>query len=424
MAPAYAAKPYLENQNFSIEASIDELADGITFAIIQEADGSLTVQKIEQSDIALQANQRVAGTFHCGLTYHKNASTAHIHWTATSSQITGVRARVYCKPTYVIGGDYGNYFFYGDIDEYRDLNGRYNMENLRKAHLKDGVALTKFLCWMKKNAGKVELTETEAAERLEDYRKAQEGYLGPSFTTISAFGSNAAMCHYHATKEQESPVGTDGFYLVDSGGQYYEGTTDVTRTIAVGHVTDEMKEHFTLVMMGMLRLMNAKFLYGCRGLNVDYLARGPLWERGFDFNHGTGHGVGFLSAVHERPNGIRWRIVPERQDSCVLEEGMLTSDEPGLYIEGSHGIRTENLSLCRKAEKNEYGQFMCFENMTFAPIDLDAVDISVMEPSDVRMLNAYHKEVCEKLSPYMTEEENEWLKEATRPIGEDYTWRI
>lgn len=167
-------------------------------------------------------------------------------------------------------------------------------------------------------------------------------------------------------------MGTDGFYLVDSGGQYYEGTTDVTRTIAVGHVTDEMKEHFTLVMMGMLRLMNAKFLYGCRGLNVDYLARGPLWERGFDFNHGTGHGVGFLSAVHERPNGIRWRIVPERQDSCVLEEGMLTSDEPGLYIEGSHGIRTENLSLCRKAEKNGYGQFMCFENMTFAPIDLDA----------------------------------------------------
>ena len=134
--------------------------------------------------------------------------------------------------------------------------------------------------------------------------------------------------------------------------------------------------------------------------------------------------VGFLSAVHERPNGIRWRIAPERQDSCVLEEGMLTSDEPGLYIEGSHGIRTENLSLCRKAEKNEYGQFMCFENMTFAPIDLDAVDISVMEPSDVRKLNAYHKEVYEKLSPYMTEEENEWLKEATRPIGEDYTWRI
>ena len=166
----------------------------------------------------------------------------------------------------------------------------------------------------------------------------------------------------------------------------------------------------TLVMMGMLRLMNAKFLYGCRGLNVDYLAERTALGAGFDFNHGTGHGVGFLSAVHERPNGIRWRIVPERQDSCVLEEGMLTSDEPGLYIEGSHGIRTENLSLCRKAEKNEYGQFMCFENMTFAPIDLDAVDISVMEPSDVRMLNAYHKEVCEKLSPYMTAEENEWLK--------------
>ena len=191
------------------------------------------------------------------------------------------------------------------------------------------------------------------------------------------------MCHYHATKGR-SPVGTDGFYLVDSGGQYYEGTTDVTRTIAIGHVTDEMKVHFTLVMMGMLRLMHAKFLYGCRGLNVDYLARGPLWERGLDFNHGTGHGVGFLSAVHERPNGIRWRIVLSARTPASWKRNA-DFGRAGLYIEGSHGIRTENLTMCRKAEKNEYGQFMCFENMTFAPIDLDAVDISVMEPSDEKL---------------------------------------
>ena len=298
------------------------------------------------------------------------------------------------------------------------------VENLRKCHIKDGVALTKFIYWIKQNVGKIELFETEAAEKLEEFRKAQEGYLGPSFSTISAYGANAAMCHYHATKENESMVEANGFYLVDSGGQYYDGTTDVTRTIVVGPATEEMKKHFTWVLMGTLRLANAKFLHGCRGMNLDYQARGALWQQGLDFNHGTGHGVGFLSSVHERPNGIRWKIVPERMDSCILDEGMFQSDEPGLYIEGSHGIRTENLLICHKAEKNMYGQFMNFETLTFTPIDLDGVDISVMEPSDVRMLNAYHKECYEKLSPYMTEEENEWLKEATRAIGEGYTWTI
>ena len=298
------------------------------------------------------------------------------------------------------------------------------VENLRKCHIKDGVALTKFIYWIKQNVGKIELSETEAAEKLEEFRKAQEGYLGPSFSTISAYGANAAMCHYHATKENESMVEANGFYLVDSGGQYYDGTTDVTRTIVVGPATEEMKKHFTWVLMGTLRLANAKFLHGCRGMNLDYQARGALWQQGLDFNHGTGHGVGFLSSVHERPNGIRWKIVPERMDSCILDEGMFQSDEPGLYIEGSHGIRTENLLICHKAEKNMYGQFMNFETLTFTPIDLDGVDISVMEPSDVRLLNAYHKECYEKLSPYMTEEENEWLKEATRAIGEGYTWTI
>ena len=298
------------------------------------------------------------------------------------------------------------------------------VENLRKCHIKDGVALTKFIYWIKQNVAKIELSETEAAEKLEEFRKAQEGYLGPSFSTISAYGANAAMCHYHATKENESMVEANGFYLVDSGGQYYDGTTDVTRTIVVGPATEEMKKHFTWVLMGTLRLANAKFLHGCRGMNLDYQARGALWQQGLDFNHGTGHGVGFLSSVHERPNGIRWKIVPERMDSCILDEGMFQSDEPGLYIEGSHGIRTENLLICHKAEKNMYGQFMNFETLTFTPIDLDGVDISVMEPSDVRMLNAYHKECYEKLSPYMTEEENEWLKEATRAIGEGYTWTI
>mgnify|MGYP003079565994 FL=1 len=390
----------------------------LSYLILTETEGHLFIQEATLND---EVKQYLAGL---GISIHPYDAVYDFAAGITGKTILLEKAKVNYTICQSVMGENTIVNVMNPASSLKALKTPVEMENIRKAHVKDGVAVTRFVYWLKKNIGKIPMDEVSVAEKLESFRKEQEGYIEPSFGTISAYGPNAAMCHYQATKEDFSVLQPKGMYLVDSGGQYYEGTTDVTRTIAIGHVTDEMKVHFTLVMMGMLRLMHAKFLYGCRGLNVDYLARGPLWERGLDFNHGTGHGVGFLSAVHERPNGIRWRIVPERQDSCVLEEGMLTSDEPGLYIEGSHGIRTENLSLCRKAEKNEYGQFMCFENMTFAPIDLDAVDISVMEPSDVRNLNEYHKAVYEKLSPFMTAEENEWLKEATRPIGEDYTWRI
>lgn len=290
------------------------------------------------------------------------------------------------------------------------------MENIRRAHIKDGVAVTKYIYWLKKNIGKIPMDELSVAEKLESLRKEQEGYIEPSFETISAYGANAAMCHYQPTQEDHAKLKAEGFYLVDSGGQYFEGTTDITRTVVLGPLTEEQKEHFTITAMGTLRLGNAKFLHGCVGVNLDYLARGAFWERGLDFNHGTGHGVGYLLNVHERPNGVRWRMVPERMDSAVLEEGMLTSDEPGIYIEGSHGIRTENLMLCRKAEKNQYGQFMRFEFVTFAPIDLDGIDTRHMEQRDVELLNTYHKDVYEKISPYLTEEERAWLKEYTRPL--------
>lgn len=296
------------------------------------------------------------------------------------------------------------------------------MENMRKAHVKDGVALTRFLHWLKCHS-EDKITETEAADRLEDFRRQQEGYLGPSFATISAYGSNAAMCHYHAKKGEDAVILPEGLYLVDSGGQYPEGTTDVTRTIAMGPVTEEMRFHCTLVLTAMLRLADAKFLYGCRGWNLDYGARSVLWKYGLDFNHGTGHGVGYLSNVHERPNSFRWKIAGKMEDSAVLEEGMVTSDEPGLYIEGKHGIRTENLLLCRKAARNEFGQFMAFETLTFVPIDLDTIDVSMMEPSDIRLLNQYHRQVFEKLSPYFSGDELVWLKEATREVTGERTGR-
>lgn len=290
------------------------------------------------------------------------------------------------------------------------------IENERQAHIKDGVAVTKFIYWMKQNVGKIPMTEISVAEHLEELRREQEGYLEASFDTISAYGENAAMCHYSATPESDKTIEAKGLYLVDSGGQYYEGTTDITRTIALGPVTEKEREHFTLVAISMLRLGHAKFLYGCRGLSLDYIARQPLWERGLNYDHGTGHGVGYLLNVHERPNGIRYKMVPERMDSAVIEEGMICSDEPGLYIEGSHGIRTENLIVSKKGEKNQYGQFMEFEFLTFVPIDLDALDVTLMEERDIQYLNEYHRQVYEKISPYLTGEECEWLKAVTRPV--------
>lgn len=290
------------------------------------------------------------------------------------------------------------------------------IENMRKAHIKDGLAVTRFMRWVKENVGKEPISELSAAAKMDSLRLETEGNLGRSFSTISAYGPHAALPHYAPTEESNLAVEPRGFLLMDSGGQYYEGTTDITRTIAVGPLTDTEKKHFALVLRSMLRLANARFLYGCRGLNLDILARGPLWDEGLDFKHGTGHGIGYLLNVHEAPNGFRWKIVPERVDSCVFEEGMITSDEPGIYIEGSHGIRTENLIVCRKGEKNEYGQFMYFETLTMAPIDLDAIDPSYLNDTEKQQLNDYHKLVYEKLSPYMDDGEREWLRKYTRAI--------
>ncbi len=289
------------------------------------------------------------------------------------------------------------------------------LENMKAAHIKDGIAVTKFIYWVKQNIGKLPMDECSVAEYLEKLRRDQ-GALDLSFTTISAYGANAAMCHYHAEPETCAKLEPKGLYLVDSGGQYLEGTTDVTRTFALGPVSDKEREHYTLVLMSMLRLGHVKFLKGCSGLSLDYVARGPLWQRGLDYNHGTGHGVGYLLNVHERPAGIRYKVVPERMDSAPFEIGMVCSDEPGLYIEGSHGIRTENLVYCKEAEKTSFGQFLCFEYLTCVPIDLEPVDLSLMEKQDIAWLNEYHAQVYEKIAPGLTEEEARWLYDVTRPV--------
>lgn len=290
------------------------------------------------------------------------------------------------------------------------------VDNIRKAHIKDGVAFTKFMYWLKTNIGKIPMTEISASDYLEARRREQENFLELSFDTICAYGANAAMMHYAATPESDAALKPEGFLLVDSGGHYLEGTTDITRTMALGPITDEMRLHFTAVCRSNLNLANAKFLYGCSGINLDILARGPLWDMGIDYKCGTGHGVGYVLNVHEGPNGFRWRVVPERHDNGTLEEGMVTTDEPGVYLEGKYGIRTENELVCKKAEKNAYGQFMEFENITYAPIDLDAIAPEEMTGREKKMLNEYHALVYKTISPYLTEEENVWLKKYTRAI--------
>ncbi len=296
------------------------------------------------------------------------------------------------------------------------IKNEVQMENLRIAHKKDAVAMCKFMYWLKTNIGKIPMTEISVSDHLETLRREQDGFLDLSFDTISGYAEHGAIVHYSATPETDMALHPNGLLLVDSGGHYLEGTTDITRTFALGPLTDEEKTNFTRVFRSHTALANAHFLYGCTGINLDILARAPFWDVDQDYKHGTGHGVGFVLNVHEGPQGFRWKSVPGRHDAAVLEEGMVTTDEPGIYIEGKHGIRTENELICRKGNKNDFGQFMYFENITYVPIDLDAIDVEQLSPIERQHLNDYHAMVYETVSPYLDGEELEFLKKYTRAI--------
>ena len=288
------------------------------------------------------------------------------------------------------------------------------VENIRNAHIKDGVAHTKYMYWLKKHVGKEKITEISASDKLEAFRAEQEGYLWPSFGPISAYKEHGAIVHYSATEESDVELRPEGLLLSDTGGNYWEGSTDITRTIALGEVSEEEKRHFTTVVISMLKLANTTFLYGCTGMNLDCIAREPFWRQHLNYNHGTGHGVGYLGNIHEAPQRFQWKF---SEENChPLEAHMVITDEPGLYIEGSHGIRTENELLVQKDVANEYGQFMKFEMLTFVPVDLDAIDVNIMTMEEKDLLNAYHSKVYEVIAPYLNDEEREWLKVYTRAI--------
>lgn len=292
------------------------------------------------------------------------------------------------------------------------IKNKVEIANTEKSQVRDGLAMVKFIKWLNDTLGKEKITEISASKKLTEFRDKGENYKGDSFGTIAGYKEHAAMMHYSATEATDYELKQEGMFLVDSGGQYLDGTTDITRTFILGNVTEEEKRDFTLVLKGHIALSTAKFLKGTTGVNLDVLARRPLWNYGIDYKCGTGHGVGYFLNVHEGPQGIR----PEG-NTTVLEPGMIITNEPGVYKEGKHGIRIENtLLVVEDINSKEFGEFYKFKTISYCPIDLNGVVVEMLTNEEKDWLNSYHKTVFEKLSPYLNEEEKEFLKIQTREI--------
>ena len=294
------------------------------------------------------------------------------------------------------------------------LKNPVEVENIKKAEIKDSIAHVRFMKWLKENLGKIRITEMSASEKLDEFRAEMGNFIRDSFEPISSYGPHSAIVHYSSSPETDVELKAGSLYLSDTGAGFYEGSTDITRTYALGEVPQKMKDDFTIVAISNLQLASAKFLQGSSGLTLDILARKPFWDRGLNYNHGTGHGVGYLLNIHEGPAGFRYKY--RAGETEEIQEGMVITDEPGLYIEGSHGIRLENELLARKGVQNEYGQFLYFETITLIPFDLDAINPAILDEENKKLLNAYHKRVYEEIAPYLNEEEKAFLKKYTRAV--------
>lgn len=297
------------------------------------------------------------------------------------------------------------------IDLLKSIKNETELEGFRNAMIKDGVALVQFFMWLEKALKTEDITEMTISEKLIEYRGKQESFAGPSFDTITGYGIHGAIVHYHVTPETNMKIEPKGLLLIDSGGQYFDGTTDITRTIAVGELTENMKKDFTLVLKGNISLATCKFPEGTRGSQIDILARKALWDNLDNYLHGTGHGIGHFLNVHEGPQSIR-----TNENPVVLEPGMVMSNEPGLYRTGEYGVRTENLMRVKFEANSEFGSFYSFETLTLCPIDTTPIIKELLTDSEITWLNCYHRYVYDRLSPNLNEEEKLWLKEKTKTI--------
>jgi len=293
----------------------------------------------------------------------------------------------------------------------KSIKNKTEIGNIANVMIKDGVALTKFFHWFSSNHGRESMTENSLSDKLIEFRSQQKDFLGSSFATITAFNENSALPHYIPEEGSGVVIGERGMLLVDSGGQYMGGTTDITRTIPVGIPSTQQKMDFTLILKGHINLAMAKFPNGTRGYQLDFIARRAMWGSGMNYAHGTGHGVGYCLNVHEGPQSIS-----PADNKTVIEAGMLTSNEPAIYREGEYGIRIENLILCYEDEETEFGQFMRFDTVSLCYIEKSLIDKSLLDQKEIEWLNKYHSEVYDKISPHLTGEEKIWLKEKTEPL--------
>ncbi len=335
----------------------------------------------------------------------------------------------------------GKVFAPSPVEFFKAVKNETEIRNMRDCYTEDSAALTRFIYFLRRRAEKAlrdgdeyltdpidsenvdggdslgaYLNEYSAAMRLDDERRKIRDFIELSFPTISAYGPNAAMMHYEATVRDHADLRPSGMYLVDSGGQYLRGTTDVTRTVALGPVTEEMIRHYTLTLAAQMTLQHAVFLHGCTGRNLDILSRSFLWNEGIDYKCGTGHGIGYLLNVHEGPQRISWQKPAEGAPEAVIEAGMVVSDEPGVYRENEYGIRIETILLCVEKEETADGRFMCFEPLTFVPLDRRLIDPSILQPQVLSYVNEYQEAVYQKISPFLSEKERAWLREETMPL--------
>lgn len=293
---------------------------------------------------------------------------------------------------------------------FKAIKNKTEIEATKYAHIKDGVAVTKFMYWLKTNVGKIPMDEVSISDKLEEFRKAQKDFYDLSFDTICAYKENAALMHYKAEPGKCATVTNEGLLLIDSGGQYFDGTTDITRTFVLGNISDIERRDYTVALKALLRLQDARFIAGTTGPNLDLFAREMVYKYNLDYRCGTGHGVGHFLNVHEGPNGFRPKDRPGSNAMCAFEPGMITTDEPGIYIENSHGVRHENELLCVETANNEYGQFLRFEPITMVPFDLDGLDLNLLSNHEIEQINEYHQLVFDTIAPYLTSEEKSWLQ--------------
>jgi Xaa-Pro aminopeptidase len=293
----------------------------------------------------------------------------------------------------------------------KSIKNETEIAGYQRAMIKDGVALTRFFKWLEENVPSGKLTEFSINKKLYEFRSQQENFVGESFGTIAGYGAHGAIVHYSATEESASKLQAEGIFLLDSGGQYLDGTTDITRTISLGKPTDAQKRDFTLVLKGHIALGTAVFPIGTRGSQLDILARKAMWDLGINYGHGTGHGVGHFLNVHEGPQSIRMDDNP-----VTLQTGMFMSNEPGLYRTNQYGIRTENLILVVPALKTEFGEFLKFETLTLFPIDRNLIEILMITEEEEAWIDEYHERVFNELSPLLNDEEKLWLKDKCKPI--------